>query len=148
MFPFNPDRGSEWNRRVRGFARWKLILWLLAGVVSFSMPASALVLWSDLGATLAHNTGAGNDILGGAVQRDQRSGDTLYFKFRVDPLSDVGTEEYLAAFQLYEGQAERLALGNSLKAWAYSAFQTSQTGPSNSVAGDFDLNSSRPESSG
>ena len=101
MFPFNPDRGSEWNRRVRGFARWKLILWLLAGVVSFSMPASALVLWSDLGATLAHNTGAGNDILGGAVQRDQRSGDTLYFKFRVDPLSDVGTEEYLAAFQLY-----------------------------------------------
>ena len=148
MFPFNPDRASEWNRRVRGFARWKLILWLLAGVVSFSMPASALVLWSDLGATLAHNTGAGNDILGGAVQRDQRSGDTLYFKFRVDPLSDVGTEEYLAAFQLYEGQAERLALGNSLKAWAYSAFQTSQTGPSNSVAGDFDLNSSRPESSG
>lgn len=148
MFPFNPNRASEWNRRVRPFARWKLIPWLLAVVVSCSTPASALVLWSDLGATLAHDTGAGNDILGGAVQRNERSGDALYFKFHVDPLSDVGTEEYLAAFQLYEGQAERLALGNSMKAWAYSAFHTAQTGPSNSVAGDFDLNSSRPESSG
>ena len=99
-----------------------------------------------MGATLAHETGAGSDIVGGAVQRDDTATDTLYFKFHVDPLSDVGTEEYFAAFQLYEGEKQRLAVGNSVKAWAYSAFNTAQTGPSNNVAGDFDLNSSRPES--
>ena len=99
-----------------------------------------------MGATLVHETGAGSDILGGALKRDDTSNDTLYFKFHVDPLSDVGTEEYFAAFQLYEGEAERLGVGNSLKAWAYSAFNTAQTGPSNNVSGDFDLNSSQPES--
>ena len=112
----------------------------------WALRASAVVLWSDLGATLAHETGAGSDILGGAVQRDDTSSDTLYFKFHVDPLSDVGTEEYFAAFQLYEGDKGRLAVGNSLKAWAYSAFNTAQTGPSNNMSGDIDLNSSRPES--
>ena len=120
---------------------------LLAGMVLLGAASGrAVVLWSDLGATLAHDTGQGSDILGGAVQRDHRAKDTLYFKFHVDPLSDVGTEEYLAAFQLYEGDKPRLAVGNSLKAWAYSAFNAGQTGPSNNVAGDFDLNSSRPES--
>jgi hypothetical protein len=44
--------------------------------------------------------------------------------FHLDPLSDVGTEEYFAAFQLYEGDAERLGVGNPLKAYAYSAFNT------------------------
>ena len=112
----------------------------------WALPGTAVVLWSDLGATLAHETGPGHDMLGGAVQRDDRSSDTLYFKFHVDPLSDVGTEEYFAAFQLYEGDKGRLAVGNSLKAWAYSAYNTAQTGPSNNVSGDFDLNSSRPES--
>jgi ligand-binding sensor domain-containing protein/signal transduction histidine kinase len=109
-------------------------------------PLSAVVLWSDLGATLAHDTGPGSDILGGAVQRDNTATNTLYFKFHVDPLSDVETEEYFAGFQLFEGDKERLGVGNSLKAWAYSAYNTAQTGPSNNVAGDFDLNSSRPES--
>ena len=123
------------------------MLWLLAGAAAvLPGPARAVVLWSDLGATLAHDTGVGSDVLGGAVKRDDTASDTLYFKFHVDPISDVGTEEYSAGFQLYEGEAERLAVGNSLKAWAYSAFNTAQMGPSNTVAGDFDLNSSRPES--
>jgi len=105
------------------------------------------VLWSDLGATLVHETGAGEDILGGALKRDDSASDTLYFKFHVDPLSDVGTEEYFATFQLYEGGVERLAVGNSLKAWAYSAFNTATNGEFNKVFGDMDLRSSRPESS-
>jgi len=116
---------------------------ILGGATS----ARAVVLWSDLGATLAHETGVGSDILGGALKRDDFSTDTLYFKFHVDPLSDVGTEEYFAAFQLYEGDTERLGVGNSLKAWAYSAFNATTNGEFNKVFGDLDLRSSQPESS-
>src|SRR5204862_5997553 len=61
-------------------------------------------------------------------------------------LSDVSTEEYFAAFQLYEGDRERVGIGNSMKAWAYSAFNTTNTGEFNKVFGDVDLRSSRPES--
>src|SRR5580704_18667011 len=86
---------------------------------------SAVVLWSDLSATLVYQTGVGSDILGGALKRDDTSSDTLYFKFHVDPLSDISTEEYFAAFELYERDEERLGVGNALKAWAYSAFSAS-----------------------
>ena len=118
-----------------------------ATALGWAVPANAVVLWSDLGATLVHETGAGSDILGGALKRDDSSNDTLYFKFHVDPLSDVGTEEYFAALQLYEGDMERLGVGNSLKAYAYSAFNTATNGEFNKVFGDLDLQSSRPESS-
>src|SRR5215468_8836976 len=84
-------------------------------VGAWATPTCAAILWSDLGATLAHETGAGSDILGGALKRDNSCSDTLYFKFHVDPLSDARTEEYFAAFQLYEGDIERLAVGNSQK---------------------------------
>lgn len=107
----------------------------------------AVVLWSDLGATLADESGAGVDLLGGTVRRDDAATNTLYFKFHVDPISDVSTEEYFAAFQLFEGDSERLALGNSLKAWAYSAFKTAETGTNNRVFGDLDLRSARREPS-
>ncbi len=120
---------------------------IVAIAVGWAAPASAVVLWSDLGATLAHETGAGSDILGGALKRDDSSTNTLYFKFHLDPLSDAGTEEYFAAFQLYEGDVERLGVGNSLKAWAYSAFNTTTNGEFNKVFGDLDLRSSQPESS-
>jgi ligand-binding sensor domain-containing protein/signal transduction histidine kinase len=130
--------GSAPETRSRCAVAAALLLWTVQG--------TAVVLWSDLGATLAHETGPGSDMLGEAVRRDDAATDTLYFKFHVDPLSDVGTEEYFAAFQLYEGDQPRLAVGNTPKAWAYSAFNTAQTGPSNNVAGDFDLNSARPES--
>ncbi len=119
----------------------------VSAVLCWAAPANAIVLWSDLGATLAHETAAGSDILGGALKRDDTAADTLYFKFHVDPLSDAGTEEYFAAFQLYEGNEERLGVGNSLKAWAYSAFNTTTNGEFNKVFGDQDLRSSQPESS-
>lgn len=116
-------------------------------MMAVGCPAGATMLWSDLGSTLAHDTGDGADILGGAVKRDNASKDILYFKFHVDPLSDVSTEEYFAGLELFEGANRRLAIGNATKAWAYSAFHTSETGASNKVAGDFDLHTARPESS-
>jgi signal transduction histidine kinase/streptogramin lyase len=132
---------------MRGTRRKGIFSLMLAALVGGAVPACAGVLWSDLGATLVHETGAGNDILGGALKRDDTSNDTLYFMFHVDPLSDVGTEEYFAGFQLYEGDAERLAVGNSLKAYAYSAFNTATNGEFNKVFGDVDLASARPETS-
>ncbi len=87
----------------------------------------------------------GVDILGGAVKRDDSSTDVLYFKFHVDPLSDVASEPYFAGFQLFEGNEPRLGVGNAQEAWGYSAFNTSETGPMNKEAGEFNLKSSHPE---
>ena len=118
---------------------------LMLLLAPFGPSARAAILWSEPGPLLAHENGAGTNILGTAVKRDDAATDTLYFKFQVDPLSDGTTEEYFAAFQLFEGDQERLAVGNSPKAWSYSAFNTLETGENNKVAGDVDLRSSRPE---
>ena len=117
---------------------WPLMLGLFTGVTV----TRAAILWSDLGTTLVHDTGAGFDILGGAVKEDDTSTNTLYFKFHVDPLSDASTEEYFAAFELYEGDKERLAIGNALKAWAYSAFRADAAGDSQEGSDYIDLHSS------
>src|SRR5271170_4964333 len=117
-------------------------------MLAWTDSSQAVLLWSDLGATQVHETGPGTDILGGVLRRDNSSTDTLYFKFHVDPVSDATTELYFAAFQLFEGNHERLAVGNALNAFAYSAFATGQTGQSNRVVGDIDFKSSNPEPSG
>jgi signal transduction histidine kinase len=109
-------------------------------------PARAAVLWSLPGPVTVHENGAGQDILGGAVKRNAKDGDVLYFRFRVNPLTDVSKEEYSAGFQLFDGDTERLGMGNSLKAWAYCAFNTEETGENNKVFGDLDLHSANPES--
>jgi signal transduction histidine kinase len=111
----------------------------------FCRSARATILWSDPGARLVHNTGTGVDILGGVVKRNDSASDALYFKVHVDPLSDAASEPYFAGFQLFEGDEERLALGNAQEAWGYSAFATTETGPSNQVAGEFNLKSAHPE---
>ncbi len=121
---------------------------LFFAMLAWTDSSQAVLLWGDLGATQVHETGAGPDILGGVLRRDDSSTDTLYFKFHVDPLSDAATEEYFAAFQLFEGNREHLAVGNALRAWAYSAFTTGQVGESNRVIEYIDLNSSNPEPSG
>src|SRR5882724_9031092 len=126
---------------------------LAFGLLFFAMLAwtdssQAVLLWGDLGATQVHETGVGTDILDGVLRRDDSSTNALYFKFHVDPLSDAATEEYFAAFQLFEGNRERLAVGNALRAWAYSAFTTGQIGESNRVIEYIDLHSSQPEPSG
>jgi hypothetical protein len=123
--------------------KWPLMLAILA----CANVTQAAVLWSDFATTLVHNSGDGYDILNGAVKEDDSSTNTLYFKFRVDPLSDASTEEYFAAFELYEGEKERLGIGNALKAWAYSVFRADATGQSYEGSDYIDLNSSRPEPS-
>lgn len=122
--------------------------WLMLALLAVAASVRADTLWSDRDGRLVHHTGDGYDILGGAVKRDDTASDALYFKFRIDPLSDVATEDYFAAFQLFEGDEYRLAVGNAPDAWGYSAFFTAETGPSNKVAGEFDLKSAQPEPAG
>ncbi len=121
-------------------------LGVAAALAVFS--AQATILWSDAESRVIHNTPEGADILGGAVKRDDTASDVLFFRFRVDPLSDVASEEYYAAFQLAEGDQYRLAVGNAPEAWGYSAWYTSETGPSNKIAGEFNLRSALPEAAG
>jgi signal transduction histidine kinase len=111
----------------------------------FCVPLQATILWSDTGARIVRNTGAGEDNLGGKVKRDDKAGDALYFKFHVNPISDVASEPYFAGFQLFEGDTPRLGVGNALEAWGYSAFNTSEIGPSNKLDGEFNLKSAHPE---
>ncbi|MGO8838288.1 MAG: sensor histidine kinase [Limisphaerales bacterium] len=125
--------------RFRHLALPLVIALLLAG------PARATILWQDPGARVVHLTGEGVDILGGKVKRDDKASDALYFKFHVDPISDVLSEHYLAGMQLFEGKQGRLGVGNAMEAWGYSAFNTAQMGPSNKVAGEFNFQSANPE---
>jgi signal transduction histidine kinase len=127
-------------------------IFALTMLAAFFCPAArAAVLWSEPASRVIHATPDGTDILGGAVKRDDTASDVLYFKFHVDPLSDAANEPYFALFQLTEGNTNRLAVGNAMEAWGYSAAYTSETGPSNKFAadaGEFNLKSSHPEGSG
>ena len=120
-----------------------LRLALLAALASTELRAA--ILWSEPGARVIHNTPVGVDLIAGAVRRDDTASDALYFKFHVDPLSDLATEPYSAAFQLLEGTEPRLAVGNAPEAWGYSAFHTAEIGPENKLPGEFNLKSSHPE---
>jgi ligand-binding sensor domain-containing protein/signal transduction histidine kinase len=121
--------------------------WLIAGCVLLSAAsANGTVLWSDVGTTLAHDTGEGKDILGGIIHRDDSSAGVLYFKFHLDPLSDFHTEQYLAGFQLFEGSAERLGVGNAWDAYSYSAFNTAHAENLNRIPREFDLRSAQGSS--
>jgi signal transduction histidine kinase len=113
----------------------------------FSQPASAAILWSDPGSRVIHATPDGTDILGGKVKRDDKASDVLYFKFRVDPLSDAKDEPYYALFQLVETNGYHLGMGNAYEAWGYSAAYAAETGPSNRAAGEYNLRSAHPEAS-
>lgn len=142
---FAGHRAAGTTRTAAG-AKLGLARWVSFGfTLTFALTSQATTLWSDLGATLAHETGDGTDILGGAVKRDNTSTDTLYFKVHVDPLSDVSTEEYFAGFELFDGETRGFAVGNATKAWAYSAFHTSEKGDFNKFSGDYSLQSARPE---
>ncbi len=142
-------RGKRMSPAVRGVRTATSCFALLLAAVLFPLgPAGAVVLWSDLDPRVTHNTGDGTDLLGGAVKRDDSARDALYFRFQVDPLSDVANEEYYAVLQLFEGDQPRLAIGNAPEAWGYSAFCTSETGPFNKVAGEYNLKSSQPEAAG
>jgi hypothetical protein len=136
------SRSRFWNRA--SVTRFLVLLALL----TMALPVRAGILWSDPDSRVIHATPVGVDILGGAVKRDDKANDALYFKFRVDPLSDLANEPYYAVFQLMEGDKYRLAVGNAPEAWGYSACFTSETQTVSRVAGEFDLNSSQPEAAG
>jgi signal transduction histidine kinase len=123
------------------------LLALLAWTLSISI-GKPVILWNDSAPRVIHETPVGPDLLAGKVKRDDTARDELFFKFHVDPLSDVASEPYYALFQLFEGSSPRLGVGNAPDAWGYSACYTSETGPSNRVAGEFDLKSARPEGAG
>jgi len=108
----------------------------------------AAVLWSDPDPRVIHKTPDGSDLLGGAVHRDDTANDALYFKFQVDPLSDLASEPYFAGFQLFEGNEPRLGVGNAPEAWGYSAFNTAETSTLEGKTGEFDLKSAKPEAAG
>jgi signal transduction histidine kinase len=126
-------------------SRPAIILALVLIAVLCSPAARATVLWEAGGKVLVHENGEGINILHGEVRRGTNASDTLYFKFHVDPLSDVGTEEYLAGVQFFEGGTAKFGVGNALKAWAYSAFNTLEQGDNNKVFGDVDLHTASPE---
>lgn len=138
-------------RVIRGNGRCFAVVVLVLAVLAWANPGRAMLLWADLGATQVYDNGLGADILDGLLQRSDSATGTLYFKFHVDPMSGSATEPYFAAFQLFEGSHERLAIGNALNAWAYGAFNTGPTGTTNQVdAYDYgiDLNSANPNPSG
>ena len=126
-------------------ARFRLLAVLLVVFPLSVIPVHAKILWQDADARVVHNTGQGVDILGGKVKRDDKDSDTLYFRVHVDPISDVLSEHYMAGMQLFEGNRERLGVGNAMEAWAYSAFNTAEIGPSNHEAGEFNFQSAHPE---
>jgi len=114
-------------------------------VSAFILQANAVVLWSNLDPIFVNTNGPGADLLGGAVKRDETAKDTLYFKFRVDPISDETTEPYFAALELFEDDTERLGIGNALDAWAYSVFYPGVQSSGVPPAGYLDLHSARPD---
>lgn len=129
-----------------GFAAQPIRYWLIFGLLALAFTAEGSVLWRSPEARLIHDNGSGVDILHGVIPPENAtSGDTLYFKFRVTPLSDYSTESekrhYLAGLVFYEGKRERLGVGNAMIARAYSAFNTSETGPGNHTSNEYDLNS-------
>jgi hypothetical protein len=116
-----------------------------------STTARAAIMWSQAGPILVHNSGAGDDILHGAIPpQGTNSSRTLYLKFRVDPYSDAAMEGtgispfYEAGMFFYEGGAQHLGIGNGLQATAYSAINVPTNGP-NVRWGSLDFYSAEPE---
>lgn len=106
--------------------------------------ARGTVLWSHPGTILACDNGDGTDILHGAIQpQESNSSSTLYFRFRVDPISDSATKsiaDFQAGFAFFDHHEEHLAVGSTRVAWAYCAWPVPHT-----EKGFIDLNSAKPE---
>ena len=118
---------------------------LLSGILlAFSLSTRAAILWSEPGPVTIRTNGAGKDILHGAIKpQDANSSSTIYFRFRVDPISDAATKsiaDFEAGMVFMEKGKEHLGMGNSLGAWAYCAMNVPK-----SKKGYVDLNSASPE---
>lgn len=116
----------------------------LLTTLTFSHSAVATVLWSHPEAVLVCDNGKGEDILRGAIEpRDRTSVGTLYFRIKVDPISDTAAKvikTFEAGFMLVEKGQEHLGLGNARDAMAYSALNVPKA-----PKGFEDLNSRVPD---
>jgi signal transduction histidine kinase len=114
---------------------------------------NAAILWQHPQEVLAKDGTPAEDILRGAVApRDDSSSGTLYFKFRVDPLSDIMSERgmvqpYLAGLVFRHAGVDGLGLGNALDAWGFSAFAPSFQFQDNKP-GELTLHTDKPELEG
>lgn len=132
------------NLNVTDPFRWIRVVLLACAIgAGKGRPVSAAVLWSDPGWHDLHQTNRTLSLEGSALRpKGDSSGETLYLRFTVDPLSDGVSEmieHYLAGWVFAEKGIENLGLGNALNAWGYSAFNAAQTGPPNEVEGEFDF---------
>jgi signal transduction histidine kinase len=122
----------------------RLLSLLIIAMLIAASPARATVLWHHLGTILACDNGDGTDILHGAIQpQGSNSDSTLYFRFRVDPISDSASKsiaDFQAGFVFYYKGEEHLGIGSTLVAWAYCAWPVPKT-----EKGFEDLNSARPD---
>lgn len=116
------------------------IILLAAG----TQAARATVLWSHPQEVLVRDNDRGEDILRRAIKpHDQNSGGTLYFRIKVDPISDTAAKwigGFEAGFMLVEAGQERLGIGNASGAMAYSALNVPHA-----PKGFQDLNSAVPD---
>lgn len=128
------------NRRNRPLALFLSAFSLLV----ISVSSRGTVLWTHPGTILVCNDEKGIDILHGAIQaQGTNSNNTLYFRFRVDPISDSVSKsiaDFQAGFMFVENGDEHVAIGSTLVAWAYCAWPVSNT-----EKGFKDLNSARPD---
>lgn len=127
---------------------------MLCGLLGCASPVHGKVLWHQAGPILARDNGAGEDVLRGAVPpQDNTAGSTLFFKFTVDPLSDISVRPhnpFTAGLVLCERGREHLGVGLGKVPFAYSAFHATGRGlfsppPEDAPeewngAGEYDLN--------
>jgi signal transduction histidine kinase len=120
------------------------LIWVWLGLLGGGFPAAGAVLWSHPEPVLVRDNGNGEDILRGAIKpQDSSSAGTLYFRIRVDPIADTATKwvkQFEAGFMLVEQGQERLGIGNSFEAMAYSILNVPKA-----PKGFQDLNSSVPD---
>jgi signal transduction histidine kinase len=127
-------------QRCRNFVAVVAASWFLASV----FPAEGTILWSHPGAILVCNNGNGEDILHGAIQpQTTNSSGTLYFRIKVDPISDTAAKvinKFEAGFMLLANGHENLGIGNADGAMAYSALHVPKA-----PKGFYDLKSASPD---
>ena len=124
--------------------RVRAMVWLAAALIISGASARGTVLWDHSGTIHVQDNGAGKDILRGAITpQGTNSSSTLYFRFRVVPISDSATKsiaDFEAGLVLVEKGVEHLGIGSARVAWAYCAWNVPK-----SQKGYVDFNSARPE---
>lgn len=131
-------------------AKAAVIQVLLAVCFASALPLQAEILWQHPKEILTKDDGQSMDILKGAVApHDDTSSGTLYFRFRVDPLSDAVYEieahqPYAAGLVWSVAGKEKLGLGNARDGWGYSAFCSSFPAGATNKAGELTLRTNHP----